>query len=213
MSRAKEIQEKLDLQAKIQLSLSKQSLKVADWLNPSNKELSSINSVESHVTNELKHSQMDFFHLPVIQMGAGLNMEEFDSNWKTDDNSKNDIHTIGEFINSDKKVSSLAKKRQYKQSNDPKQNYIRSNIHRIVKDDTKAMIALKRKMRKDIITKQRNSKENGNKHGVTNSSSNRHDKLGDVEDDSDDEDIRSKYSQTKKKTIGLLFQSKKNKKK
>lgn len=200
MSRAKEIQEKLELQAKIQLSLSKQSSKVANWLKPSTNDLKpGINLEDNHVANDLKHSQMDFFHLPVIQVGAGLNMEEFESQ------ENNDIHTIGEFINSDKKVSSLAKKRQYKQSNNSQQNYIRNNIHRIAKDDTKAMIALKRKMRKDIIIKQRNSKENVGTH--------HHDDSDSGDDDDDDDFIHSKHIQAKKKTIGLLFQSKKNKKK
>ncbi|CAL9729521.1 nucleolar protein 19 [Monosporozyma unispora] len=191
MSRAKEIQEKLDLQAKIQLSLSNQSSKVESWLN--NEKITNDNN-----NDELKHSQLDFFQLPVIQIGSGLNMENND-----DISTQSDIHTIGEFIKSDKKVSTLSKRRQYKQSNDSKQSYVRNNIHRIAKDDTKAMIALKRKMRKDIMSKSKTARD------TTNNNNN-----DDSDSSDDDEDRHSKHNQTtKKKTMGLLFQSKKGKKK
>lgn len=190
MSRAKEIQEKLDLQAKIQLSLSNQSSKVVSWLKPSTN--------ADGENDDLKTSQMDFFQLPVIQVGSGLNMED-----DNDTQTQSDIHTIGEFIKSDKKVASLAKKRQYKQSADSKQSYVRNNIHRIAKDDTKAMVALKRKMRKEIINKNRNTRESTTKDNDTSE-----------DDDDDDDDRHSKHKQTaKKKTMGLLFQSKKGKKK
>lgn len=198
MSRAREIQEKLDLQAKIQLSLSNQSSKVVSWLNPSTN--ANANANANAENDELKTSQLDFFQLPVIQVGSGLNMED-----DNDQQTQSDIHTIGEFIKSDKKVASLAKKRQYKQSADSKQSYVRNNIHRIAKDDTKAMVALKRKMRKEIINKNRNTKESATTTSTTDTNN---------DDSSDDEDRHSKHKQTaKKKTMGLLFQSKKGKRK
>lgn len=202
MSRAREIQEKLDLQAKIQLSFANQSSKVSSWLTTGNDTIeTNKNNNNKDNDNDLKTSQNDFFHLPVVQMGSGLNMEESDDV----KNNQSDIHTVGEFIKSDKKIQSLAKKRQYKQSNDSKQNsYVRNNIHRIAKDDTKAMVALKRKMRKDIISKQRNN-------NPTPSNNNNHNNSSDDDDDEDDRNSRTKH--IKKKTMGLLFQSKKDKKK
>lgn len=183
MSRAQEIKEKLALQAAIQKSFQQDSTKVLSWLTPEGNKESGSGLGET----ELNESKKDFFQLPVVQVGSGLSFQMESNNATTD---STDIHTLGEFIKSDKKVSSLAKK---KKKREEAVHEARDSIHRISKDDTKAMIALKNKMRKT-------NRENIRKKISTDSRQN--------DSDSDDE---PKVEITKKKTIGLLFTGKKKK--
>lgn len=192
MSRAKEIKEKLALQAKIQLSFSNQSDKVLNWLKDEIDEDS-----EPKDTSTIQKEQTDFFKLPVMQIGSGLNMDndapDVTDNQQEENSSRHtDIHTVGEFIKSDKKVQSLSKKKQYKLNKPHEQRT--NTIHRIAKDDTKAMISLKRKLKQQ------------NRDSIKSSIAD--DKNLNSDSDSDSDALQQK---TRKKNVGLLFQGKKRK--
>ncbi|CAI4062984.1 hypothetical protein SKDZ_07G4920 [Saccharomyces kudriavzevii ZP591] len=190
MSRSKEYQERLNLQAKLQSAFSNNTAAVLGWL----KELEETDRSEDRIDpgqskqsddhTELEDSKKAFFELPVVQVGSGLHFSTQD-----DVSTKEDIHTIGEFIESDKKLSSLAKK---KKRND--QGPQRNNMYMITKDDTKAMVALKRKMRKGEREGVRR------KHEVATYS---------IDDDDDDDDVERMPQKSTKKTFGLLFDKKK----
>ncbi|QLQ77840.1 hypothetical protein HG537_0A00870 [Torulaspora globosa] len=170
MSRSREIQEKLDLQAKLQRSFGLNTKKVLGWL-------ASQDTKQTIDTTELNNSKTAFFTLPVMQTGSGLNLNPVPNPADHDD-----IHTVGEFIQSEKKVNSLSKKRRPHQST-------QSGIHRISKDDTRAMVALKRKMRqnqKDTV-----------KHKIQPDQK--------VQTDESDEDDDRPVQKTSKKSLGLLF--------
>ncbi|CAI4063995.1 hypothetical protein SUVZ_07G4750 [Saccharomyces uvarum] len=199
MSRAKDIQERLNLQAKLQSTFSNNTATVLDWLNDSeerNKRKDHTDPEHDKLTEdykELEDSKKAFFELPVVQIGSGLH-------FKTEDDlsTKEDIRTIGEFIESDKKVSSLAKK---KKRND--QGLQRNDMYRITKDDTKAMVALKRKMRKGEKEGLRKKQEvparsTPNSYGSS---------------DEDDKDMERVPQKSTKKTFGLLFDKKKKNRK
>lgn len=192
MSRAQEIKDKLALQAKIQSSFQNDTAKVMSWLNPDaeNKDGSSGLGVE-----QLNESKQEFFQLPVVQAGSGLSFQTEAVASKSGSDST-DIHTIGEFMNSDKKVSSLAKKKKRKMDSEP---LSRDSIHKISKNDTKAMVALKHKMRKGV---RQEIRKNIDKISELKTSRN---------DDDDDDDDEPKIEITKKKTFGLLFNGKKKK--
>ncbi|CCK72409.1 Nop19p KNAG_0K00410 [Huiozyma naganishii CBS 8797] len=186
MSRAKELQEKLDLQAKLQLAFSKKSASVAAWLEDT--PLQDASKSAAH----LRDSRDQFFHLPVMQTGSGLNMTQRAGDGPSD---QTDIHTVGEFIDSDKKVSSLGKKKRR-----PVPTAGGSSIHRVSKDDTGAMVALKRKMR----TAQRAAIRADPQRTTRTTTS--------AQADSEDDDDDRPPAQTQgKKHSQLLFQSKKHK--
>ncbi|EDO19225.1 hypothetical protein Kpol_1050p85 [Vanderwaltozyma polyspora DSM 70294] len=206
MSRAKEIQEKLDLQAKLQLSFSNNTSKVLGWLNDSEKEVG--NGAAKANNNVVIDSDRNlFYHLPVVQTGSGLNL-----NLNSEDNEENanDINTVGDFINSDKKVSTLSKQKRKLDGISE-----RRSIYRVAKDDTKAMISLKRKMRQGQIQQKRQSDLNGTIGKPGNKVQQLKGKqvlqvTADEESSDDDEPLTKK---TTKKTFGLLFSgSKKGKK-
>ncbi|CCD23123.1 Nop19p NDAI_0B00890 [Naumovozyma dairenensis CBS 421] len=201
MSRAQEIQEKLDLQAKLQLALSNKSSKVAAWLESSTDETKD-RSKEIEDAKELEDSKNAFFNLPVVQIGSGLH-------FAYNETSKDDIHTIGEFINSDKKISSLSKKKKRNEPTD-----VRNDIYRIAKDDTKAMVALKRKMRhgQKMALRQDLAESVNKKTSVEPESRNTSNAKNDAHSSSDDEaDMRNQKST--KKTFGLLFNGNKKRRK
>lgn len=131
MSRAKEIQEKLALQTKLQEAFNNNNSKILSWLNLDDK----TNTKLEKDREELTESKHQFFNLPVIQQGTGIGIGSHEKD------ESGDIHTIGDFITSDKKVASLSKKKR----RDP--TATTKSIHRVSKNDTKAMVALKRKMR------------------------------------------------------------------
>ncbi|QHS73550.1 Nop19p [Saccharomyces paradoxus] len=192
MSRAKELQEKLNLQAKLQSTFSNNTAAVLDWLKESDETGDSTDTernkqVENH--KELEDGKKAFFKLPVLQIGSGLHFRTQD-----DVSSKEDIHTIGEFIEGDKKVSSLAKKK--KRSD---QGLQRNNMYRITKDDTKAMVALKRKMRKGERGGLRKKQEQTKSNISTSYSFS----------DEENGDVGAMPQKSTKKTFGLLFDKKK----
>ena len=101
MSRAKEIKEKEQLQAKLALAFSQKRKTVLSWLGDDK-------SQDGDVTESEKNS---FLSLPVMSAGALLNLNDATSNRITSDNKK-EIGTIGEFLKGDRKVSSLTKKKR-----------------------------------------------------------------------------------------------------
>ena len=223
MSRAKEIQEKLALQTKLQLSFRNTNSKVLSWLD--NEDSTTLNDPQTVFTKaEFEDSRQAFYRLPVVQIGAGLHFDNVGNHTEAE---ADDIHTVGEFINSDKKVSSLSKKKRRRAEGSGTEYGNRQqsdSIYRVAKNDTKAMVALKRKMRKTHreniraeLAQSSSSSSNGNGRAVVgdrktstvttrlNSYNHRHNHND--SDDSDSDDGRSK-----RKQIGLLFQSKKKKK-
>lgn len=198
MSRAKDIQERLNLQAKLQSTFSNNTATVLDWLKDSEErdKRQDHNDPEHGKViedyKELEDSKKAFFELPVVQIGSGLHFKTQD-----DLSTKEDIHTIGEFIEGDKKVSSLAKK---KKRND--QGLQRNDMYRITKDDTKAMVGLKRKMRK------------GEKEGLRKKQEVPARSTPEVYgSDEDDKDVERVPQKSTKKTFGLLFDKKKKNRK
>ena len=211
MSRAKEIQEKLALNAKLQVALNSNSSKVLSWLeNDDRKEDADAKSIkedgQAYTIKDLEDSKKMFFKLPVVQIGSGLNMGDEDDSNGNDGN--NDIHTIGEFIESNKKVSSLAKKK--KRSDHLNE---RNNIYRVAKDDTRAMIALKNKIRKGKREEfQRNGTDNmrtKNNNGRGSESQKSTSKDSSDDESSEDEDFGSRNIAHSKKSVNLLFNGKK----
>ena len=228
MSRAKEIQEKLALQTKLQLSFRNTNSKVLSWLD--NEDSTTLNDPQTVFTKaEFEDSRQAFYRLPVVQIGAGLHFDNVDNHTEAEAEA-DDIHTVGEFINSDKKVSSLSKKKRRRAEGSGTEYGNRQqsdSIYRVAKNDTKAMVALKRKMRKthreniraELAQGSSSSSSNGTGRAVVNdrktstvttrlnSYNHRHNHNHNDSDSSDSDDGRSK-----RKQIGLLFQSKKKKK-
>lgn len=196
MSRAQEIKEKQALLAKFQNGFSSSTAKVLGWIEDSK---TSSNDLAKEDSNE---SKKEFFQLPVIQIGSGLSFENVQS---TDDT---DIHTIGEFIKSDKKVSSLAKKKRA--TKDVQQ---RNSIHRVRKDDSQAMVSLKHKIRNQERQKIRNELPRGTNVSKDHSKNQYYTKSTSSHSDSssDEEDMEPKVQKHSKKQFGLLFAGKKSK--
>lgn len=190
MSRAKEIQEKLNLQAKLQTSFDTSASKVLDWLKTDNE--------KDSAADGLNNSKTVFFELPVMQTGSGLDLT---SNTNSAD-QQDDIRTVGEFITSDKKVNSLSKKKQRAQLNTQT-----NNIYKISKDDTKAMVALKRRVRK--------TQRGGTKVGSPSSTQDipGGSRAPAPRDDQDESDDEPKIEKTSKKQFGLLFDKSKKRRK
>lgn len=207
MSRAKEIQEKLALNAKLQAALSANTSKVLGWLGDSRDEKDSSESQykekdQAYSIKDLEDSKKMFFELPVVQIGSGLNMGDSGA----DDAASSDIHTIGEFVKSNKKISSLAKKKKRSENLNE-----RNNIYRVAKDDTRAMVALKNKIRSGRREEMRRNgllesrKTSGTKD--TRPSNNRG-KQDESDDESSDDD-EGRRPAAAKKSVNLLFGSKK----
>ncbi|CAR30044.1 NOP19-like protein [Lachancea thermotolerans] len=192
MSRAKEIQEKLSLQAKLQASFNASALKASEWLPK--------DSLEDQ-KSDLTSSKDSFYSLPVIGVGAGLSFEE-----KEESNAQGEVSTIGEFINSNKKLSSLAKKKKGKHATNSQSQS--GGIFKVSSSDTRAMVALKRKMKSGRRQELRNKISRPSALDMS------HPGLGTKEDlrhsDSDEE---PQVTKTSKKSYGLLFESKKPKRK
>lgn len=189
MSRAKEIKEKEQLQAKLALAFSQKRKTVLSWLGEDK-------SKDGDITESEKNS---FLNLPVMSAGSLLNLNDATSNRITADNKK-EIGTIGEFLKGDRKVSSLTKKRSNNNTNGMHSNF---NVN---KNDNKATIAFKNKMRDDSRKKLRKQNEGAlNKSNIKTYASNN-------DSDSDDEDMKSKkHGHKKNKHMPLQF-GKKNKK-
>lgn len=172
MSHVKEIKQKQELQAKLQLAMNSTSNHVANWLKPLN-----TNQTSSSSNN-------DFMNLPIISGGSGLSLS-------TESIDTSDINTIGEYIKSGKSVSSLNKKK--KQS-------ITNPLNRVHKTDSKALNALRNKMKNSNRMKQ--SQGTIRKDTVKNTVN---------DSDSDEEEIIQKSAP--KKNSGLLIDSKIKKRK
>lgn len=191
MSRAKELQEKLDLQAKLRNSFLLTENKALAWLGSETK---NNGDTEAKIT-DIDGSKAEFFTLPVVQTGSGLNF----SAGSNDLHSKDDIHTVGEFIKSDKKLSSLSKKKRRMQQ--PQQT---GSIYGVSKDDSKAMIALKRKMRERQREAIRKDTVTDKATNVTNNKKDEDTKIAWRSDNEDDDD-EPRIQKSTKKTFGLLF--------
>ena len=183
MSRAKEIKEKEQLQAKLALAFSQKRKTVLSWLGDDK-------SQDGDVTESEKNS---FLSLPVMSAGALLNLNDATSNRITSDNKK-EIGTIGEFLKGDRKVSSLTKKRSNNNTSGMNSNF---NVN---KNDNKATIAFKNKMRDDSRKKLRKQNE-----GLVNKAQTKP-YVSNNNLDSDDEDMKSKKNGHKKnKNMPLQF--------
>lgn len=182
MSRSKELQEKQDVQAKLRSSYSDVNNTVLSWLGEEKNN-------EERGREELNQSKKQFFTLPLVPTGAGLS---FGHSQETED-----INTVGEFVNSEKKVSSLSKKRRRQQDKSQV-----NNIYRVSKDDTKAMLSLKRKVRKGKL-------EEMKKGPLRAPESEEHQ----LKRDTDSEEDEPRVEKVKKKSFGLLFNGSKKKKK
>lgn len=135
MSKSKDFKERQQLQAKFQAYFSQTSSRVLNWFGEQTK--------QNYESKDLLDSKTAFMQLPVIKTGSGLDFDNIN-------NSKDsaDIRTIGEFMNSNKKVGTLAKKKQLSrvtQSSD--------SIYKIQKNDDKAIISLKNKFKQQKRSK------------------------------------------------------------
>ncbi|CAB4256124.1 similar to Saccharomyces cerevisiae YGR251W Essential protein required for maturation of 18S rRNA [Maudiozyma barnettii] len=209
MSRAKEIQEKLALNAKLQIALNSNTSKVLSWLDSDkdddNKKRQSddVDNGKAYTIKDLEDSKKMFFQLPVVQIGSGLSMGDNDSG---DNEGSTDIHTIGEFVNSNKKISSLAKKKKRSEHLNE-----RNNIYRVAKDDTRAMVALKNKIRSGRREDMRRNGPSSSAHNNTSTSNNKDSSKGTMigsDGDSSDDDGSRRIAHSKK-SVNLLFNGKK----
>lgn len=181
MSHRKENQEKLALQAKLRDSFSSINGTVLSWLGGDQES----NGGEE----ELNRSKREFFTLPLVATGTGLSF--------SDVKSSTDINTVGEFVHSDKKVKTLANKRR-KPQHRSESNNDSNNLYKVSKDDTKAMIALKRRMRKGKLEEM---KQNPSK--VPEKLEYKKNPV--VAQDSESEEDEPRIEKTQKKSFGLLF--------
>ncbi|ODV95088.1 hypothetical protein PACTADRAFT_50912 [Pachysolen tannophilus NRRL Y-2460] len=158
------------------------------WIKPlGNSSPSTAHVPSSSILKNEKEN--NFFQLPVIRQGSGLSLDE-------SSNNKEEINTIGDFINGNKKISLLNKKKPINNNN----NNNSSGIYKkkiINQNDNRATIALKNKMRK---TSREISKKNRELNFLTKPAiiSN-----NDVIDDSSDEE--EKIVKSTKKKINLLI--------
>lgn len=187
MSRAKEIKEKEELQAKLALTFNRKRQTVLSWLGESA-------STDAEIQEKDKN---DFLHLPVMPAGALLNLNDTTSKKVTVGNKK-EIGTIGEFLKGDRKVSTLTKKRGHNNSSNTNLN---TNKH-----DNKATIAFKNKMRDEQRKKIRKDTKNIKKSSVTKYTGN---SMNDS--DSDDDMKFKKEKQIKNKNMPLQFGKKHSK--
>ena len=181
MSRAKEIKEKEELQAKLALTFNRKRQTVLSWLGESA-------SNEAEVQEKDKN---DFLHLPVMPAGSLLNLNNTTSNRTTVDNKK-EIGTIGEFLKGDRKVSTLTKRRGHSNTQNTNLN---SNKH-----DNKATIAFKNKMRDEQRQRVRKEPKNSKKTHTAKYTVNSVD-----DSDSDDEVKFKREKQIKSKNMPLQF--------
>ncbi|AAS52981.1 AER300Cp [Eremothecium gossypii ATCC 10895] len=186
MSNSKDIKDRQRLQATLQAAFSEKAARVEEWLGSAS---------DSGPSTDLSESRQAFLKLPVVQIGGGL---RFDTQAATQDT--NSIHTLGDFVTGNKSLSTLAKKKQAAQPSS-KQN----SIYRVDKEDTKAMVALKQKMKNqrrsqlhERIVETAPSETPAQERGTAD------------DDDSDDSDEAPVEKMTKKK-VGLLFLDKKRK--
>ncbi|AGO12639.1 AaceriAER300Cp [[Ashbya] aceris (nom. inval.)] len=186
MSIPKDMKDRQKLQATLQAAFSEKAAKVEQWLGPTS---------DSAPSTGLSESREAFLKLPVVQIGGGL---RFDAHAATQDS--NSIHTLGDFMTGNKSLSTLAKKKQAAQPGN-KQN----SIYRVDKEDTKAMVALKHKMKnqrrsqlRERIVEGAAPEKPAQERGTAD------------DDDGDDSDEAPVEKMTKKK-VGLLFQDKKRK--
>ncbi len=133
MSHVKEIKEKQALQAKFQLAINSTTNHVSSWLKPL-KTTNQDSSSSSTVSNN------DFFDLPIISGGSGLALS-------SDLHNKEDINTIGDYVKSGKSLSSLNKKKT--------QQRPIHQVHKVHKDDSKALSSLRNEMKNSSRLKQR----------------------------------------------------------
>lgn len=188
MSRAKEIREKQELQAKLSLAFSKKKQTVLSWLGEDKDE-----NEEATIAD----NKNEFLNLQVVSTGSILNLSE-NSGPSTQGslNNKTEIGTIGEFLKSDKKVSALTKKRN---NNKPGALRDQFSAH---KSDNKATLAFKNKMR-DSARKQLRTSSSGDT------------KQRNKQDESDSDDEKPSHgrgSAKKANNLPLQFGKKKTKK-
>ena len=189
MSRAKEIREKQELQAKLALAFNKKRQTVLSWLG---------NDDNQNDEKNIEHSKFEFMNLPVIATGSILNLNDNKSNNSSQQvvDNKTEIGTIGECLKSEKKISSLTKKRNHNNNKS-----IVSEQFKVQKNDNKATAAFKNKMRDSSRDQLRKNSKNENNRNFNKEDS-----------DSDDED-RFKRVNIKKKANNMPLQfGKKNKK-
>lgn len=189
LNNRKDIKQKEELQAQFQLAISKANETVLSWLRPG--------QVNSTLDTDLSVDALQFLNLPVIPLGQGLSLSE------SNEDDESNIHTIGDFINGDKKLSSLAKKKRAGATLSDRINRI-NNRHKISKNDNRALVGLKNKLRNDTRNQVRrdNNIAQSRNNSVTRSAQKTR-----VTDDDDDEDEDEKHldQRNTKKGSGLLF--------
>lgn len=182
MSRAKEIKEKEQLQAKLALAFGRKRQTVLSWLGEDK-------SHENDIQNKDKNG---FLNLPVMSAGSLLNLNNTTTNRMTSDNKK-EIGTIGEFLKGDRKVSSLTRKKNY---NSGVSSSLDAN-----KNDNKATLAFKNKMRDDHRKKLRKQTEGS----VTKNGTKPHAISPNNDSDSDDDMKFKAQKHQKNKNMPLQF--------
>ncbi|XBW36854.1 hypothetical protein QEN19_002433 [Hanseniaspora menglaensis] len=190
MSRAKEIKEKQALQAKLALAFNAKRQTVLSWLGEDKNQASEEKNIEIHKT--------EFFNLPVVAAGSILNFSHsfFTGSQNTIDN-KTEIGTVGQFLKSEKKISSLTKKRNTNNKSGIQDQF------KVQKNDNKATVAFKNKMR-DSNRQQLRKKENNNIESQRTARP--------IDSDLDsDEDSRNKDIRKKSNNMPVQFGKKKSK--
>lgn len=189
MVHRKENQERLALQAKLRNSFSSINSTVQSWLGGDQESNGGL--------EELNRSKKEFFTLPLVATGTGLSFNDM--------KHSTDINTVGEFVQSDKKVKTLAnKKRKPQHRSEPNNNS--SNLYKVSKDDTKAMLALKRRIRKGKLEEMKQDPSN-----VTGKLEQKKQPV--VAQDSESEEDEPRIEKTQKKSFELFFDNQKKKKK
>ncbi|OWB75747.1 hypothetical protein B5S31_g5711 [[Candida] boidinii] len=162
---------KKQLQEKFQLSLSNLDSKVLSWLPSPISTTSTTRTTVSQTTsntNDIKSSDVstennrdNFLNLPIIGQGCGIS---FDTTNNNNDNNgeKKSSYTVGDFINGGKSSST-------KTNGKHKPAVVSEGIAKLKRKDnmnntSKAMNALKNKLRNDNRNKFKNENQNQNQN-------------------------------------------------
>ncbi|KAH3683873.1 hypothetical protein WICPIJ_005156 [Wickerhamomyces pijperi] len=189
MSHSREIKEKQKLQALFQTAHADTTSKISSWLKPKK-----VNNEPSDSSTEpaLKSSHLDFLALPIISGSNGLSFENETDNVK-----------IGEYLTS-------GNKKKGGDSNNV-------NKPQVQRNESKILEALRNKMKKSANKNMRsNQNQQNNKNNQYNSNnrtntnaSNSASNRGNNDDSDEEEEVKKTV---KKKSFGLLIDSKINKK-
>ncbi|ODV59727.1 Nop19p ASCRUDRAFT_19848, partial [Ascoidea rubescens DSM 1968] len=144
----KKQQQGLNKQLSLQFrySLNNINRRIKNWIESDGR-----NEANSNISDTVSASNDEFLKLPIITNGFGLSFAS--SGNKEEDKTrqqKEHIKTVEQFLKTDQKLNKITMSQNRSQNN-------KQPSFRINKEDSKAMVSLKNKMRKEKMRKVRNT--------------------------------------------------------